>query len=71
MTALKPCPCGQIPDQIGVMDGHSVKHAFAYGTCCGEWYIEFRTDYKRADTPECMALAVAAWNGTPRKEESA
>lgn len=38
----------------------------AVGDCCGEWSVEFRTQYKPADSPECYALAVQAWNDAPR-----
>ena len=73
MTTLKPCPCGEIPESLGIFDANQGgKWAYVNASCCGEWTLEFRTDYRELDSPECLALAVAAWNGAPRKlmEES-
>lgn len=66
MSDLKPCPCGQTPKRLHIYQGNCSKYAFAYGSCCGEWHIEFRTDYKELDSPECMKLAIQAWDATPR-----
>lgn len=64
---LKPCPCGKTPTELYIVDGgQGQKYAFAYGSCCGEWHIEFRTDYKPLDSQECMQKAIDAWNLTPR-----
>jgi hypothetical protein len=66
---LKPCFCGEIPTELILMpsDG-SYKYAFACGNCCGDWSIEFRTNYKKLESPECMELAIKAWNNSPRQE---
>jgi len=61
MQNLKPCPCGKIPDTLLIAD-NGVKWAYAFGDCCNEWHIEFRTAYNLIDSKECMALAVTAWN---------
>lgn len=70
MTELKPCPCGAIPTALSalfVMDGdQGGKYAFAYGSCCGEWHVKFRTDYKDIASSECVEKAIAAWNLAPR-----
>ncbi len=64
---LKPCPCGQTPTRLGIVDnGQGGKWAAICTDCCGEWSIEFHTDYKPLDSPECMALAVEVWNSAPR-----
>ncbi len=61
--ALKPCPCGRIPDQVAVERDHDrSKWAYVVPTCCGEWSIEFRTGYKE----DCEQAAIKAWNDAPR-----
>ncbi len=61
MEKLKPCPCGKTPETLLLVDNGS-KWAYACGSCCNEWHIEFRTFYKELDSEECMALAIEAWN---------
>jgi hypothetical protein len=61
MQNLKPCPCGKIPDTLLIAD-NGAKWAYAFGDCCNEWHIEFRTAYNPIDSKECMARAVTAWN---------
>lgn len=64
---LKPCPCGKTPNRLGISDGNQGgKYHFVAGDCCAEWMIEFRANYKPIESDECMALAVAAWNASPR-----
>ena len=67
---LRPCPCGKTPALLSVMEGGSCKWAFVSGDCCGEWYVEFRTQYKELDSDECYALAVEAWNRTDRANDN-
>ncbi len=62
---LKPCPCGQTPESLGLAD-NGAKWAYAYGDCCSEWHIEFRTQYHELDTDACMELAIEAWNESSR-----
>lgn len=66
MMVLKPCPCGEIPTELGIQPSSTSKWAWVYGNCCGEWSIEFRTEYKDTDTDECMDLAIDAWGRAPR-----
>lgn len=67
MTDLKRCPCGVIPKELAITgNSNFVKYAYVYGDCCGEWEIEFRTQYKDLESDECMALAIKAWNEAPR-----
>ena len=69
MKSLAPCPCGQIPKKLFIIDsGQGMKWANVCGDCCGEWSIEFRTLYKPFESNECMDLAIKAWNDAPRKE---
>lgn len=64
---LKPCPCGEIPNELYVTDaGQGGKWAYVYGDCCSTWEIEFRTEYNALDSKECMKLATGAWNEAPR-----
>lgn len=64
---LKPCPCGETPDQLCIMEG-DIKWAWVSGSCCGMWSLEFRTNYHPLDSEECMKLAIEGWNSSPRKE---
>lgn len=67
MSELKPCPCGKIPTSLSIVDsGQGTKWGNAFGSCCNEWSIEFRTYYNDINTDECMQLAVEAWNETTR-----
>lgn len=65
MKNLKPCPCGKTPASLFIADNGS-KWAYVCGDCCNEWHIEFRTQYHRIETDECMALAIEAWNMAER-----
>jgi len=72
MTTLKRCPCGEVPESVDIQDaGQGGKWAFAVPSCCGEWMIEFKTQYKPLDSPECEGLADAAWNNAPRGDSEA
>ena len=67
MEEAKKCPCGQTPLHLHVVDnGQGTKYASVYGSCCGEWLIEFSANYKALDSKECYELAVKAWNEAPR-----
>ena len=46
--------------------GQGRKYMACMGTCCGEWMIEFRSDYHQQDSAECMERAIDAWNRAPR-----
>lgn len=64
---LAICPCGKTPDALCITDnGQGMKWANVTGNCCGEWGVEFRTNYTPLDSDECMALAIDAWNDAPR-----
>ena len=66
---LKRCPCGKVPEELCISDaGQGSKWAYVTGFCCGEWNIEFRTGYFDFASPECMDLAIQAWNEAPRAE---
>lgn len=67
LTCLLACPCGAVPEALGIEEGSSCKWAFTYGDCCNDWHVEFRTHYKEVNTPECMELAIEAWNQAQRK----
>lgn len=64
---LKACPCGKTPKLLGIQEGSTVKWAWAYGNCCSDWNVEFRTGYKPTDSDECMEYAIEAWNSAQRK----
>lgn len=64
---LKQCPCGETPEILCITDtGQGGKWAMACCDKCGEWNIEFRTQYFALDSDECYELAVKDWNDAPR-----
>ena len=72
MSDLKPCPCGQTPQELHVTGEHSgSKWAYCYGSCCGQWEIEFYNGYNEYGNEESMSHAVEAWNENPRSDQQA
>lgn len=63
---LKPCPCGRPIQELIITPGYSDKYSWVSGNCCGEWSIEFRTNYNKYESIELMELAADAWNAAPR-----
>jgi len=69
---ILPCPCGQTPKELHSVDnGQGGKWAMVYGDCCGEWHVEYRTEYKDLESPEGKEIARVAWNFTPRAKAAA
>lgn len=66
LEPLKPCPCGKTPKKVYVEEGQSCKWAMVYGDCCGEWNVEFRTQYLKIGSEELHKFAVEEWNEAPR-----
>lgn len=72
MDELKPCPCGKTPTRLHVTDaGQGGKWAWATGDCCGEWHLEFRTDYEPLGSDECADYAIERWNRAERAAPTA
>ena len=66
-VGLAACPCGNTPNELGIMDANQGgKWAYVVPACCSEWLIEFRTNYEALDSAECKFLAREAWNAAPR-----
>ena len=65
-TEIRPCFCGATPRLLMIDEGSSSKYAWASCEWCGEWSIEFRTNYSQ-DLIELQQLAVKAWNCAPRR----
>ena len=64
---IAPCPCGEIPEKLCVQEaGPSCRWAMVNGYCCGDWHIEFRTNYEPLDSEENKRMAREAWNAAPR-----
>ena len=64
---IAPCPCGQVPEKLCVQEaGQGSKWAMVSGYCCGDWHIEFRTNYAAHGSKESNRLAREAWNAAPR-----
>lgn len=62
---LEPCPCGEIPKDIGIEDdGYPHRWMYAYGTCCSRWNVEFKSYYMQGE--ELKKIAIEAWNNAPR-----
>ena len=67
MSELKICPCGQLPKKLNVSaDSNTPKWAYATGSCCNEWIIEFRNSYEKIGGNESIRLANDAWNNMTR-----
>jgi len=67
---LAQCPCGKTPTDVQICDaGQGGKWAIVKPNCCGEWMIEFRTNYNQLESEECKKLAVEAWNSAPRERK--
>ena len=66
MSRLKRCPCGEIPQSLGITDTLSGKWILITPDCCGEWTIEARNSYCIDD--ERDDNAAIAWNDAPRAE---
>lgn len=67
MNNIKSCPCGKTPDKLIIIEnGQGTKYCNVCGNCCGEWMIEFRTNYESLESEKCMTLAIEAWNNAPR-----
>lgn len=60
-VALKPCDCGKTPDKLHIAR-NGAKYAFVSGDCCGDWTLEFETDYYSVGSSKCMELAIQCWN---------
>ena len=65
-AALLCCPCGVQPGKLYIQAGADCKWAWMSGDCCGDWSIEFRTQYAELDSAECMEQAVKYWNDALR-----
>jgi hypothetical protein len=67
MINLKRCACGETPTKLFIYDTwQGGKWGSAAGNCGCIWRIEFRTDYNKFDSLECMLLAIEAWNDAYR-----
>lgn len=63
---LAKCPCGCTPSAIVVVSEDQSKWSYACGDCCGDWHIEFRSNYFKSDDARLQILANEAWNNTTR-----
>jgi len=64
---MKKCGCGKTPTELYITDaGQGGKWAMVSGVCCGEWMVEFKTQYNGLRSDECMALAIESWDDAPR-----
>ena len=69
MVKLKPCPCGKTPEKLAVYgDFDGAKWAYVSGDCCGDWELEFRTQYAAWNSDECQKYATERWNEATRAE---
>ncbi len=68
MTELKPCPCGRTPTKLSIVSDNA-KWFRCAGNCCGEWEIEFRSNYSFPKSKEAKKLAIEAWNDAPRGDK--
>lgn len=66
-SALRRCPCGEIPKDLELQTRTPAKYVHVAGTCCSAWVIEFRADFE-TDERRLLLDAAAAWNGAPRSQ---
>lgn len=67
MKELARCPCGQVPDYLHIEgDTDTPKWARCAGSCCSEWWLEYRNNYHLLSSTEAAWLATVAWNEAPR-----
>lgn len=72
MIELAPCPCGKVPKDLGIEAEHDrPKYAYVCGTCCSEWWIEYRNQYAELNSAESLERATKAWNEAPRGNNDA
>lgn len=67
MTELARCPCGQVPRNL-IIDGDTdrPKWARCCGSCCYEWWLEYRNQYHDLSSDDALRIAEKAWNEAPR-----
>jgi hypothetical protein len=63
---LKACPCGKIPTKLLLEETCAGKYANAFGDCCNEWIVEYRTHLYQFDSDESRDNAIKAWNQSTR-----
>ena len=69
MSELKPCPCGKIPETLAIETAYDRdKWGYVCGDCCGQWEIEFKTNYLSHGDPDLQKIAANAWNSAPRAQ---
>ena len=67
MDELALCPCGKIPESLGISNEHESHFFSCYPLCCSVWSVGFDNPFGHdKDSIECMAMAVAAWNEATR-----
>ena len=66
-NALLPCPCGKTPTALVIVQHGDSKHAHCAGNCCGEWEVEFRTNFHHPTSAEAKRRAVSRWNDAHRQ----
>jgi len=64
---MNRCPCGDKPSELVFVEGPSCKYGFIQGNCCGDWLVEFPTEYNEPG-PELDRLMVQAWNHAKRED---
>lgn len=65
MIEIKPCPCGNTPDELYVSEGSTFR--WRYVECKCGWMIEARINTLRPHCEEQDYLeCVDAWNAMPR-----
>lgn len=69
MAELKICPCGKIPTALLIEEGSTTRWGYAYGDCCSDWMIEFRSVNNNPISKDSYDQAVEYWNDMPRAKE--
>ena len=66
---LKRCACGATPTRLAIEGTENYRYARATCDECGEWSIEFCTEWQELTSERCSELAREAWNDAPRADE--
>jgi hypothetical protein len=64
--ALKPCPCGKVPEKLIISEGNTYRWRQISGSCCGEWEIESQRIPYQATETEVYELCAETWNQATR-----
>lgn len=72
-VGIKRCPCGEYPNSLFINQAtpsdtyNGSKYSYVSGNCCGEWEVEFRSNY--LEGAALYSVAKDAWNKIKRWDD--